>query len=276
MSFDPISQDIPYNPDFPAEMREVEFFSGGAKLNGVAYLPAGEGLHPLILLLHGIPGHERNLDLAQIFRRAGYVTVIFHYRGAWGSEGNYRLMHVLEDSRAAIAYFRENAEAFRADSKRIITIGHSLGGWAALLTADAADATASIAGLNLGVWGQQVQENPEMARPMLESLISDLIGPLSGVTVAEMMAEIDANTAVWDTRNALEMLRERKLLLIGAKRDDICPVFDHHMPLAKGLKETAKLVLLPSDHSFADSRIALARELLTWLEDLKIESEGQL
>src|SRR6185503_10774607 len=108
---------------------------------------------------------ERNLDLAQILRRAGYVTVVFHYRGAWGSGGEYRLNHVLEDSRAAIAYFRENAEAFRADSKRIITIGHSLGAWAALHTADAADASASIAVANLGLWGQQVLENPEMARP---------------------------------------------------------------------------------------------------------------
>lgn len=268
MSFDPISQDAPYDPDFPAEMRELEFYSHGAKLNGVSYIPAGEGLHPLILLLHGLPGHERNLDLAQILRRAGYVTVVFHYRGAWGSGGNYRLGNVLEDTKAAIAFFRENAEKFRADSKRIITIGHSVGGWAALFTADLADATACIAGANVGLWGKQAEENPELARPMLQALVESLIGPLSGVSVDEMMADITGNSQLWDYTGLIETLRERRLLLIGAKRDETCPVFDHHMPLAKALKASAKTALLPTDHLFSDKRIALARELLTWLGEL--------
>jgi hypothetical protein len=59
---------------------------------------------------------------------------------------------------------------------------------------------------------------------------------------------------------------------VGAKRDDVCPVFDHHMPLAKALKEAAgvKNVLLPTDHAFSDKRIALAREILAWLDELKL------
>lgn len=268
MTFDPISQDAPYNPEFPAQMQEVEFVSAGAKLNGVAYIPAGEGLHPLVLLLHGLPGHERNLDLAQILRRAGFATVVFHYRGAWGSGGNYRLAHVLEDAQNAIAFFRENAEKFRADRQKIYTIGHSLGGWAALHTAQDADASASIAGANVGLWGQQVAENPEMARPMLQALLESTVGPLSGVRVAEMMAEIEDNRHHWDVLPLAESLAERRIFLIGAKRDDVCPVFDHHMPLANALKGKAKTLLLPTDHAFSDKRIALAQELLAWLGEI--------
>lgn len=38
------------------------------KLLATLYTAGGEGPHPTILLLHGIPGSEQNLDLAQAFR----------------------------------------------------------------------------------------------------------------------------------------------------------------------------------------------------------------
>ena len=41
------------------------------RLLSVLYTAGGEGPHPTVLLLHGIPGCERNLDLAQALRRAG-------------------------------------------------------------------------------------------------------------------------------------------------------------------------------------------------------------
>jgi hypothetical protein len=34
--------------------------------------------------LHGFPGNERNFDVAQALRRAGYAALVFHYRGSWG------------------------------------------------------------------------------------------------------------------------------------------------------------------------------------------------
>ncbi|MDY4105243.1 MAG: hypothetical protein SOY37_06675, partial [Oscillospiraceae bacterium] len=71
------------------------------RLLSVLYTAAGEGLHPTVLLLHGIPGWERNLDLAQALRRAGFHVLVFHYSGSWGSDGTYSLAHVLEDSHTA-------------------------------------------------------------------------------------------------------------------------------------------------------------------------------
>ena len=64
--YDPISQDPPHDSDFPAGMYEFEFSHFDALINGVIFHPAGEEKHPLIILLHGLPGHERNLDLAHI------------------------------------------------------------------------------------------------------------------------------------------------------------------------------------------------------------------
>src|ERR1019366_9622653 len=54
-----------------ASMQEVVVVSGGARLNGLVYLAAGEGAHPVVVFLHGYPGNEKNLDLAQAVRREG-------------------------------------------------------------------------------------------------------------------------------------------------------------------------------------------------------------
>lgn len=271
MSFDPISDDIEFDPEFPATMMDVEFLSDGSRVNGVAYIPAGEGAFPVVLLLHGIPGHERNLDLAQILRRAGYVTVVFHYRGAWGSEGNYRLRHVLEDTRAAIQYFRENATDFRGDARRIYLIGHSLGGWSALLNATYADAVASISAVNISLWAKSLIEYPEVARPSLEELVTSFLGPLSGATTEDILEEIVDNASAWNIENQVEVLRQKQVLLVAGKRDTTTPVFDHHMPLANALKgeDSVKSILIKTDHVYSDKRITLARELLRWLADLR-------
>ena len=73
------------DPKHPARMEVLHIPSGGVALNGVAYLAAGAGPHPTLLIMHGLPGNEKNLDLAQAVRRAGWNAVTFSYRGSWGS-----------------------------------------------------------------------------------------------------------------------------------------------------------------------------------------------
>jgi len=46
------------------------------------YVAAGAGPHPAVVLLHGFPGNEKTLDLAQDVRRAGWNVLYFNYRGA--------------------------------------------------------------------------------------------------------------------------------------------------------------------------------------------------
>jgi pimeloyl-ACP methyl ester carboxylesterase len=70
---------------YPPLMRAVQIPSAGVRLNGVLYLAQGRGPHATAVFLHGFPGDEKNLDLAQAVRRAGLNALVFYYRGAWGS-----------------------------------------------------------------------------------------------------------------------------------------------------------------------------------------------
>jgi poly(3-hydroxybutyrate) depolymerase len=81
--------DPPADRAAPAHMIAFQLPSEGAMLNAVIYVAAGKGPHPTLLLLHGFPGNEQNLDLAQAARRAGWNVLTLHYRGSWGSPGPF-------------------------------------------------------------------------------------------------------------------------------------------------------------------------------------------
>ena len=57
--------DSPYRSD----VHGILLHGRRGRLLSVLYTAGGEGLHPAVLLLHGIPGCEKNIDLAQDLRR---------------------------------------------------------------------------------------------------------------------------------------------------------------------------------------------------------------
>ena len=94
-----------------------------------------------LVLLHGHPGFTvvargaatNVLVLAQPPQRAGFNVRAFNYRGAWGSEGRYSIVGRIEDVAAAVTFVKSLAGRFSSDPARLIVVGHSMGGWNALV-----------------------------------------------------------------------------------------------------------------------------------------------
>ena len=84
--------------------RGVIIPSGGFSLVGTLFLARETGPRPTAILLHGVPGIEKNYDLAHTLRMNGWNSLIFHFRGSWGSQGTYSLRNLPEDALAAVAY----------------------------------------------------------------------------------------------------------------------------------------------------------------------------
>src|SRR5579863_10657922 len=118
------------DPDHPPHSSQVLVPSHGEGMNALFYLAGGAGPHPTMVLLHGFPGNEQNLDLAQAIRRAGWNVLTVHYRGSWGSQGTFSIAHAVEDGDAAVAFLRrpEVAAKFGIDPSRMVMGGHSMGG----------------------------------------------------------------------------------------------------------------------------------------------------
>jgi len=94
-----IFTDPPADKVHPARMEVLHIpTAGGLQINGLAYLASGAGAHPTIVIAHGLPGNEKNLDLAQAVRRAGWNAVTFNYRGSWGSPGIFSFEGNLADA----------------------------------------------------------------------------------------------------------------------------------------------------------------------------------
>ena len=272
--FDPVSADPPVDPANPARLAEdVSFTSDGARLNAILYEAAGAGPHPTAILLHGFPGNERNLDLAQALRRAGWNAVFFHYRGTWGSRGDFSFTHVLEDAAAVLAQVRapEFARAHRIDPSRIALIGHSMGGFTALIVGSEhqdVECVVSIAGANLGLLASTLSD-PTQAQRTGESFERWASGPIPGISGAALTAELRANGSRFDLIQRARALSAKPVLLVAGSRDTVAKPELHHAPLAGAIaaQPGAQLtqVVLDSDHAFSDARIALAHAVLDFL-----------
>lgn len=284
LPYDPVTMDQPV-PDsaHPPRLAELTFESAGSRLNGIFYIPGGLGPHPVIVLLHGNPGNERNLDLAQALRRAGYGVLFFNYRGSWGSGGTFSRTHALEDVHAALAFVRSEQAAARygADSTRVVLLGHSMGGWLALLTA-AVDRRVRCVGaldfVNAGARGQRLRVNPtaDSATTAEYEWLTAPGGPYrTEGGGAALVAEIKSHAEEWNVLRFAPELRERGILLLAAANRT------EHDSLVAALRNVGARRLRAhawrTDHSFSDRRIALGREVVAWLRglcDLEPEHAG--
>ena len=274
MNFDPLSQDPEPDPEYPATMAPVTIESGGEQIIGVIFEAQGKGPHPVIVLLHGFPGNEKNYDLAHAFRRGGSNVLIFHYRGSWGSQGSFSFTHVLEDVCSALRFVRSKSscELYRINPRKIALVGHSMGGFAALMTA-ATDLDiqliVSVAGVNMGYFIENILGNNQ-AVEVATRFFEESLPPLRGTSPEKLMQEAVLNAESWNVLKYTRTLCDRSLLLIGGSRDEIAPIEIHHQPLVQALQnENARDlcdIVLDADHSFSDKRITLTRKILSWLE----------
>lgn len=243
-----------------ASTPSVTFTSGGETLCGVLHVPAGPGPHPVVVVLHGFPGYERNFDLAQSLRRAGYASLVFHYRGSWGVGGSWSWTHVLEDAALVTRAVRELAE-HRVDPDRVAVVGHSMGGFVALMTA-AADpsitAVASIAGFDIGRAAAACRADAVLRAHWTEQFDQWLL-PLRGTSGAALMDEMIEAGDAWSLAGLADRLTGRPVLLVGTSLDEVTPSDVFHDPLVTAYA-SARLEhhVFATDHALSDHRLELA------------------
>jgi pimeloyl-ACP methyl ester carboxylesterase len=240
--------------------------SHGVPINGLVYQPSGAGVHPTIVICHGLPGNEKNLDLAQALRRAGWNAVTFNYRGSWGSPGNFRFAQNLEDSKAVLAYLRDpaNAVALGIDTHRIALAGHSMGGWVTAHTAANDHGLIGAILISAGDMGRL----GEAPRERVVAAMADDMESLAGVTAESMADEVMTQAKAFRMLNAAPGLIQIPLLALtsddGLAEDTNALV--RVIQAKGGHKITEKHVA--TDHSWSDRRIALESEILNWLAGL--------
>lgn len=111
-------------------------YGAGAQQFGELWMPAGDGLHPVIIMIHGgcwladLPGLELQHELSRALRDEGYAVWNIEYRRIGHPGGGYP--GTFQDVAAAADFLRTIAQARRLDLARVVTVGHSAGGQLAL------------------------------------------------------------------------------------------------------------------------------------------------
>jgi len=272
-----INEDPAPDPAHPAFSVEMTAPSHAERLFGIFYGAAGAGNHPTVVLLHGFPGYEQNLDLAQVIRRAGWNVLALHYRGSWGVGGTFSLAHAMEDSDAMVAFARSKDASikYHIDSGRIVVIGHSMGGY--LAASAVAHEPAVLGAVMIGTWditapargAEGVTREQLVARfqKELEAEPADFL-PLHGTDPRTLAMEIVDHRDAWDLAAFAPKLASRPILLLTAD-DGSDPGSARLETALKAAGNTrVRRIYTPTDHGFSWKRIRLASLILDWLATL--------
>jgi pimeloyl-ACP methyl ester carboxylesterase len=272
--------DPPRHATRPARNRQLVIPSGPvrpelgrpAEMNALFLLAAGEGPRPTLLLLHGLPGNERNLDLAQAVRRSGWNVLTFTYRGAWGSEGTFSLQHAVADTKAALDFLRSPRAAgeFQVDPSRLVLAGHSMGGYMAAHTAAEHGAVGVILldAWDIAATARRVKAGGAEGRSGFIAAMDDVGRALGPITAADLADNLIRRGEEWDLAALAPRLAALPVLTVYATHGGAAEnkAIAERIRSAPGARLTA--VELPTDHAFADHRIRLATEVVAWLQGL--------
>jgi pimeloyl-ACP methyl ester carboxylesterase len=274
-----ICVDPPKDESNPPAMIEVAVPSHGSQLLGVFYRTGGAGVHPTVIFLHGFPGYEQNLDLAQALRRDGYNVLAVHYRGSWGVTGTFSFTHAIEDADAQARWLAlpQIAARYHVDLTRVILMGHSAGGFIALSATThnpnvSATVLISATPLTHRFANFKPEERDKAIAVFVKTVNPANLLPLARVTPATLGAEIFDHRKDWDFITFAPAVGKRPILLITA--DDGSG--SDSEALLQFLKQTGNTqsihIEFATDHSFSDHRIALEKTIIQWLDQQKFQT----
>ncbi len=245
----------------PTQNLETVIPSHGGKMMGLLLLAEGAEPHGTVILLHGFPGYEQNMDLAQALRRDGWNVLAMHYRGAWGSQGSFSFSHCMEDVGAMLAYLTEpaNAAKFHVNPRRIVAIGHSMGGF--MTVAALAQHPQIAAGVVI------TEGSPEHDGPGYFGAESDPAdyAPLAGTSPGALEQDAKIHAAAWGFPALAARIAPRPMLVLSANDG----LRASNEALTAALKQAGSPVTylhMDTDHAFTDHRIALETVVLEWVD----------
>jgi pimeloyl-ACP methyl ester carboxylesterase len=259
-----VLSDLKWDVSSPASSIELFIPSGNSMIAGLIYSANGLQKHPTLLLLHGYPGNERNLDIAQVVRSHGWNVIYFDYRGSWGSQGKFSFKNSVEDVVNVVAFCNKYQDSLKIDTSNIVLFGHSMGAWVVLKALQELPKIKK--GFALSTWNigndyKNVSSEKEMLR-----LAND---PNTGGKYFVLNTSLkDLYTPVLQDQTYFNLLNDAKSL--ADKQIIMIDEHEKNSQLADKMKESNKSYfdysVWQTDHVFTNKRASLINKVLEFLE----------
>ncbi|HTI08083.1 MAG TPA: alpha/beta fold hydrolase [Puia sp.] len=259
-----VLRDISWDQSGPAGMTELFIPSGDALLAGFIYKANGPQKHPTLILLHGYPGNERNLDLAQVVRAHGWNVIYFDYRGSWGSQGQFGFKNCVGDVVNVIAFCKKYQDSLRIDVSNIVLFGHSMGGWVCLKALQQLPDIKK--GFALSTWNIYEDYKKVLTEKELMALANnpDVGGKyfVLNSSLKDIFSPVLKDPAYFNLATDAKALANKQIIML-----------DEHSgnkSLAGALKSSHEAyfdyAVWETDHPFTNKRVALIRKVLEFLD----------
>ena len=259
-----ILNDLKWDMTSPASSTELFIPSGNSQIAGLIYNANGLQKHPTLLLLHGYPGNERNLDLAQVVRSRGWNVIYFDYRGSWGSQGKFSFKNCIEDVVNVVSFCNKYQDSLKIDTSNIVLFGHSMGGWVCLKALQELPTIKK--GFALSTW--DIAKDFKNVSNEKEMLIIANDPNIAGKYFVLNTSLKDLYTPVLQDKTYFNLLNDAKSL--GDKQIIMIDEHEKNSQLAEKIKESNKLYfdysVWQTDHSFTNKRASLINKVLAFIE----------
>ncbi|MCJ7624841.1 MAG: prolyl oligopeptidase family serine peptidase, partial [Anaerolineaceae bacterium] len=186
-------------------------------------------------------------------------SLIFHYRGCWGSAGVYTLKTIPSDVIAALDYL-SSGKFPQVDSSQLFLIGHSLGGWAAVLVGASDNRVGGVIAIAPLATPEEIQITNDDAAQMY----CPWLPGLSPVNLVTQWNELDSE---FMPTEQVEKISPKSLLILHGSNDELIPVSQSEALYARA-REPREIIIYPeANHSFVWHRQWLQSTVVEWLHN---------
>jgi len=225
-------------------MQLVSFSSDGLKIAGQLRLLDAEAAVPGLIICHGIPAVPFNpedtgyADLAERFTEEGFATLLFNFRGAGLSEGNFDMRGWARDLTQALSFM---ADIPGVDASALYVMGFSGGAATALYVAAGDERVAGVISCASPAHFDELT-SPEalnncVAKWREINIIRDRDFP-------QDLADWTAGFAEVAPVKHIASITPRPVLLLHGDADEVVDVSHAHL-LSEAAGEPSELIVLP-------------------------------
>ena len=241
-------------------VEDVSFISEGFNLKGRIYRPVTEKKYPGVLICHGYPGDVKNMDLAEDMALNGYAVMIFYYRGAWSSEGEYRTTYTPTCTRDALKYLRSLPFV---DEKRVGMVSHSMGSvpLTKIMSQDRNVKAGVLMSPISGVDKWASAETLDIVTPVFMKMAK---GKLRGMTEERFREDVVETAIILNPNDNVPLIHVPLLFIVGTA--DTVATQESFRLLYNLANEPKKWIEIEdADHGYSEHRWPLISAVLNWL-----------
>ncbi len=243
-------------------LEEIRLKADGLELRGELHVPSSDRPHPALCICHGIPAAPPDPTdkgytlLAERFCNAGFVTLIFNFRGTGKSQGNLDILGWTRDLRAALGFLYGLKEV---DRNHLCLLGFSGGAAVSVYTAahDPRVALVATCACPADFHSLHQRETPVETIQRFRQIgaIRDKGFPPS---IEEWQEGFETVTPI----NWVDRISPRPLLVVHGDADELIPV-EHASRLFRKAKEPKELKIIPG----ARHRMRLDKDAMDFVLD---------